>query len=532
MYINFMEMAMKILDCDIAVIGASLGGLRAALSAANCGKRVILTEETDWVGGQMTSQGVPPDEHWHIEKQGGTKTYNEYRKKVRDHYRALPSFNPELKKKDIFDPGASWVSAVAHDPSVAHKIFCDELAPFISSGLITLMLNTVPVDAKDENDCVKSVTVKNTETEEETKITAKYFLDGTEFGDLLPLTNTEFRVGSDAKSETDEPSAPEVAIPDDLQPVTWVFALELCDELREEDRIKKPESYEFYKELKARYDDNNVLSWYCIGFDGKKRLLRMFSGEVNEKSLGLWEYRRIVAKQNYTEDITEASLINWPQQDYFFGSLFGNPDAEEHKRRAKDFSLCLAYWIQNDAPRIDGGFGYPVRLAGKYLGTEDGFAKAPYVRESRRIVAKRFILEQHVSKAVTSELLRYHDSVGIGFYSMDFHETIVTKCSINRHANPYEIPLGALVPIRVKNLLPVCKNIGTSHMTSSCYRLHPTEWNIGESGGYIAAFCIDKCVTPAEVYESAALTSELQELLVRHGIQLHWNFEGTDIWKG
>ncbi len=516
---------MKNLSCDIAIIGASLGGLRAAISSASRGKKVILTEECDWVGGQMTSQGVPPDEHIYIEEQGSTASYAEYRRKVRDYYRAMPDFSPELKEKECFDPGASWVSRVSHNPAIGHKIFTDELAPYIESGLITLMLNTVAHSALTDGDYVKSVTVKDKQSGDMTQIHARYFLDGTDCGDLLPLTGTEYREGSDAKSDTNEPDAPEIALAGDVQPATWVFALELVDELRENERIPKPESYDFYKELKATYDDNNVLSWYCIGFDCKKRLLRMYSGEVSPQSRGLWEYRRIVAKQNYTSDVNEASLINWPQQDYVFGSLFGNDRAEEHKRGAKDFALCLAYWIQNDAPRIDGGTGYPVRLAGKYLGTEDGFAKMPYIRESRRIKAKHLIVEQDVSTRYTDKIHEYEDSVGVGLYSMDFHETLITHFSLLQKANPFEIPLGALVPIRVKNLLPACKNIGTSHITSSCYRLHPVEWNIGESAGYLAAFCLEEDKTPAEVYESRELTEKLQAMLVENGIQLHWDFD-------
>ncbi len=63
---------------------------------------------------------------------------------------------------------------------------------------------------------------------------------------------------------------------------------------------------------------------------------------------------------------------------------------------------------------------------------------------------------------------------------------------------PYEIPFGVL-PIRMKNMLPTCKNIGTTQITNGCYRLHPTEWNIGESAGYLAAYAILHDVTPHEV---------------------------------
>ena len=48
---------------------------------------------------------------------------------------------------------------------------------------------------------------------------------------------------------------------------------------------------------------------------------------------------------------------------------------------------------------------------------------------------------------------------------------------------PFQIPLGALIAGRVENLLPACKNLGVTHITNGCYRLHPVEWNIGEAAG-------------------------------------------------
>src|SRR5690606_39469674 len=50
---------------------------------------------------------------------------------------------------------------------------------------------------------------------------------------------------------------------------------------------------------------------------------------------------------------------------------------------------------------------------------------------------------------------------------------------------PFEIPLGALIPKRMENLLPANKNIGTTHVTNGCYRLHPVEWSIGEAVGLL-----------------------------------------------
>src|SRR5438067_13431253 len=75
------------LRADVVIVGGGTGGCAAALAAARAGRRVILTEETDWVGGQLTAQAVPPDEHPWIESFGATRLYRRFRAAVRDYYR-------------------------------------------------------------------------------------------------------------------------------------------------------------------------------------------------------------------------------------------------------------------------------------------------------------------------------------------------------------------------------------------------------------------------------------------------------------
>ncbi len=77
----------EVLTADIVIIGGGLGGVASALSSLRNGKAVILTEETDWLGGQLTQQGVPPDEHRWIEHTGSTKTYRNFRNRIRDYYK-------------------------------------------------------------------------------------------------------------------------------------------------------------------------------------------------------------------------------------------------------------------------------------------------------------------------------------------------------------------------------------------------------------------------------------------------------------
>ena len=77
----------KEMSADIVIVGGGLGGCAAALAALRNGLTVVLTEETDWIGGQLTSQAVPPDEHQWIESHGCTASYRSLRNGIRDYYR-------------------------------------------------------------------------------------------------------------------------------------------------------------------------------------------------------------------------------------------------------------------------------------------------------------------------------------------------------------------------------------------------------------------------------------------------------------
>jgi hypothetical protein len=121
---------------------------------------------------------------------------------------------------------------------------------------------------------------------------------------------------------------------------------------------------------------------------------------------------------------------------------------------------------------------------------------------------------------VTAE--NYPDSVGIGSYRIDLHPSTGGDNYIDISSLPFQIPLGSLLPKRVENLLPACKNLGVTHITNGCYRLHPVEWNIGEAVGALAAFCAVKNKLPREVRKQATLLREFRNLLTQDGVPLNW----------
>jgi len=249
----------------------------------------------------------------------------------------------------------------------------------------------------------------------------------------------------------------------------------------------------------------------------------------SEDGYDFWHYRRILNKDNYPPEAfaSDISLVNWPQIDYWLGPVVGVPEAEKQRNlnAARQLSLSFLYWMQTEAPRPDGGLGYPgLRLRGDVTGSFD-LAKQVYVRESRRIQAEFTVLEQHVGVKARGNLVgaeRFADSVGIGSYRIDLHPSTGLRTYVDISSWPFQIPLGALIPVRVENLLPACKNLGVTHITNGCYRLHPVEWNIGEAAGALAAHCVEQRQTPRQVRNNPSRLEDFQRLLERLGFELSW----------
>ncbi|HRK21640.1 MAG TPA: FAD-dependent oxidoreductase, partial [Fimbriimonadaceae bacterium] len=104
--------------CDVLIIGGGTGGCAAALAACGLGKRVIMTEEFAWIGGQLTSQAVPPDENPWIETFGGTASYQAFREGVRKRYRTNYPLTDAAKANPLLNPGSGWVSRLCHEPKI------------------------------------------------------------------------------------------------------------------------------------------------------------------------------------------------------------------------------------------------------------------------------------------------------------------------------------------------------------------------------------------------------------------------------
>ncbi|CAN5821045.1 FAD-dependent oxidoreductase [soil metagenome] len=518
------------IETEIAVIGGGTGGCAAALAAASLGRRVVMTEEYEWIGGQLTSQSVPPDEHAWIEKCGCTRSYRRYRDGVRAYYRAHYPLTPEARAEPHLNPGGGIVSALCHEPRVGLAVLHEMLAPFIARGLVRIMTGWRPIAAEKQRDRIASVELQHLTRGETCVIRAPYFLDATELGDLLALGGVEYVTGAESRKETGEPHAVAgEAEPENVQATSWCFAM--SHDPNGNYVIDKPAGYDRWRSHTPTLTPpwaGPQLSWYHSHYQNHSPLQsRLFPSE-DPAQFSFWKYRKIVDGSLYPEGLLpETTLVNWPMIDYMEASVIDKEPVEARRivEDIRQLSLSFFYWMQTEAPRPDGGTGHPgLYLRPDLMGTDDGLAMAPYFRESRRIRAEFTVTELHVGFEATQgrKLKPFADSVGIGAYNIDLHPSTNGHNYIDIPAIPFQIPLGSLVPVRVDNLLPACKNLGVTHLTNGCYRLHPVEWNIGEAAGALAAYCLEQKTTPRAVYHTDKLRSDFQNLLVRMGVELAW----------
>jgi FAD dependent oxidoreductase len=345
-----------------------------------------------------------------------------------------------------------------------------------------------------------------------------------------------------------------------VQPLTFPFALDWSPETKESNVISAPKDYEELKALQNYHIKHGAMTG-------------LFEG-----AFPWWSYRRLLAAENFDDSRIKSDLvmINTAGNDFYGGNIIGSDagDAATVKQtleRARRASLGYVYWLQTECPRekslnipsesatesatesppesasesasesayknpsetpSKNPTGYPeFRLRLDVFDTEDGCSIKPYIRESRRIRSLRPILEQEIvvadfngnpCRADNARACFMRDSIGIGHYALDIHPNRHGEKSAYVPTRPFQIPLGSFISVRLKNLLPACKNLGTTHLTNGAYRLHPIEWNIGESAGIIAALCVLKNCLPRDIHESESLLTELQNELLRNGIPLNW----------
>lgn len=503
---------------DIAVIGSSLGGVLAAWRASQRGHRVLFVCENAWIGGQMTAQAVPPDEHALIEHGGASASYLAFREDIRSLYRGLPGFLDRARMTPGTNPGDGWVSRLCFEPVHAARWFEQLLRGPQRSGNLTVLRLARPVAVVRRGSVIESVTVKRQQDGQCDTILAPVFVDATDTGDLIHLANLPYRIGKEARHEFGEPDAVLQADPMDQQPITHVMALRRHH--HPGPIGPEPEDYARWRRHTVPGHRHALLSPHLPGRrPGTTHTLPMLAGDESD-ALDWWRYRRIVSARQWSDSRADVTLVNWAQNDYAVDPLIDGPQRRSLvEQKARQLSLCLLHWLQTEAPRPEGGNGFPEwQLAPELLGTPDGLAARPYVRESRRIVACRTLTQNDLCDPPGHD----ETAVAIGWYPLDVHPTCRSGHGVNAAVEPFSLPLGSFIAQHVDNLIPASKNLGVTHLANACTRVHPIEWVIGEVAGVLAAEVLNGRTAPQGLLERAPLRHAVQERLQTLGIPARW----------
>src|SRR5262249_16771468 len=148
--------------------------------------------------------------------------------------------------------------------------------------------------ADAQGDRVRSVSVRDLRGGRDLVLTAPYFLDATELGDLLPLTKTEFVTGAESRKESGEPHAPAEARPDNQQAFTCCFALHHLP--GQDHTTDKPAEYDFWSKYVPKMMPawpGPLLSWRMSDPISLQERRVSFDPTGPGTGLNLWLYRRI-----------------------------------------------------------------------------------------------------------------------------------------------------------------------------------------------------------------------------------------------
>ena len=607
-------------ECELLVVGGGLAGAAASYEALLLGKTVCLTEITDWVGGQISSQGTSALDERTTQRSRlfYPRGYLELRDRIEDFY-------------DELNPGDCWVSHSCFLPKDANEILAEQLQDAAKKGKGTLHwfpstvikeletavvgqgsqitsaiaiqhspqantapLNTEPLSqimadaysyedsARFQKNIIRFVPPANSDD--------WLVIEGTETGEIVALADVPYRLGIDPVSHLEPSSSSANGDLYCTQGFTYTFAMEATEEPQEH---PEPAFYSQYApyysyELERLADFNLVFTYRRIwspetGAAEKFRGISFTAPTPGDISMQNWtwgnDYRPGTAQDNlvYTRQQLQASGQLDP------GGWLGGLRIET-LQKGEDHALGYFHWLVagDTDSQLGEGFKKPYPnhrfLTGldSPMGTVHGLSKYPYMREGRRIIgrpsrgysdgftvseidiSRRDYKDEYYRENLSEDNYRqlwkalnglelignrnadlegiqrrtrstiFPDSVGIGHYAIDFHPCMneypaekpgnTERAGERRGAGqayPFQIPLRAMIPQKVDNLLVTGKTIATSHIAAAAYRVHSFEWSSGAAAGIIGAFALENDILPYELIDESYIKEKQLQLLQR-----------------
>ncbi|MDV3349748.1 FAD-dependent oxidoreductase [Leptothoe sp. LEGE 181152] len=608
-------------SCDVLVVGGGLAGVSTAYESLHAGRTVCLTEMTDWLGGQLTSQGTTALDEARMQRQllFYASGYKDLRQRVLDLYGRQ-------------NPGDCWVSAVCFLPADAHDILVDMLNEAAREGDGTLKwfpstvvkeldidgsmiesaiaiqhspapgtppLNTEPLSAfyedvyryEDSERLSKNI-IRFQPTGNEGPANW-YVVEATETGELIALSGVPYRLGLDPKSYLN-PSSP--TLTGDAyctQGFTYTFAMERTEEAQVQERPEYYDIYAPYFSFERERDNTNYIDFvftyrrlWAPGNRPERRIFGVSDIKPGDISMQNWtwgnDYRPGTFVDNLIYSHEQLEATGQLEPGGWLGGL-----RVDTLRRGEENAFSYYHWLIGGLSDSQLGYGIKsVDLRHRFLtgfdapmNTAHGLSKHPYIREGRRIIGRPayghpegfMINEIDISrvdysdeyyqtqlpdgmylqlrralagletaaaigenKAATDIPRRtrstiFPDSLGIAQYAIDFHPCMelappelpgnTERAGVRRaHGQSYpgQIPLRALIPQEIDNMLVAGKSIATSTIAAAAYRVHSFEWSVGIAAGATIDYALENQLLPYSLVDDLPrFEPELLELQQR-----------------
>ncbi|MBE9108787.1 FAD-dependent oxidoreductase [Nodosilinea sp. LEGE 07298] len=568
-------------ECQVVVVGGSLGGVAAAAHAMATGATTCLIEVAPWLGGQISAQGVSAlDESLRMRQANNlSPSWQRFRQIIKQQVAELPSWSPSGTSRSVADINSCWVGTLCFPPQVGAKAaeqFLADTNPsapasrwatmtafkgaeFDATGRRITAVYGVRRIPKDPGYRPKGRLSEElahwyswSPTAEFDRIPVKLqappgqrmiVIDATDTGELVAWAKVPYRLGSESQATTGEPNAAAFDNPDCTQAFTYPFAIAIQND--------QGDSLAALSRLQPTYALHEYESIFDLeGFP-------FFAGK------SVFNYRRIVSQTRgnpYTSAPAsgDISMMNWNrgndwnwvdtplvlnaaaleasgQHQNWMGGL-----SQSALKFGEENALTFARWLLE----TQSGPDYP--LAYLYgndspMGTLSGLSMVPYFREGRRIVGRAAYGQDEFM--IRENDLRYDfpgqrnfspTAVGLTHYAIDIHGCryrnwqpsgeAVSAPAQEPRVKPVQIPLESLIPQGIDNLLMGGKAMATTHIANASTRIHYGEWQAGAAAGVTAGWLVSPNTPvsdPAEVIPSGSM-GMLQETMRLQGLKTSW----------
>ena len=597
-------------DCELLIVGGGLSGMATAYESLQAGRTVCMTELTDWIGGQISSQGTSALDEARMQR--SLLFYSEGYKDLRSRIE---------KKYGELNPGGCWVSVSCFLPRDAHEILSDQLEDAARKGggelkwfpstvvkelamsldgriidsaiaiqhspqpgtppLNTELLSDTLIDSyqyEDSDRFAKKIIQIDPMATENSGPADWYVVEATETGEVIALSGVPYDLGLDPRSALNPSSPTETSDAYCVQGFTYTFGMERTAEPQPQPEPSYYQQYAPYFSYERPRDNNDyfdyVFTYRRISAPNPRPEGSQFG--VSPVAPGDISMQNWTCGNYYRPGTVDDILILSDQQLAESGQLqpggwLGGLRVETLARGEENAYSYYHWLVTGDTDsQLGAGVKEPspnhrfISGLDAPMGTAHGLSKYPYIREARRIVGRPAyghpdgfrVNEIDISKAdyrdeyyqtslgserylqlrrnlaglntvsvidddvPAADIMRrtrstiYPDSVGIAQYAIDFHPCLTQSPpeapgnterenirKAHGQAYPGQIPLRAMIPQGVDNLLIACKTISTSIIAAAAYRVHSFECSVGAAAGTTIDFALTNGIMPYELVD-------------------------------